>query len=94
MADTTKKCPHMNFDAKVAVARLEDSGRFNAEIRIWCIDCQKPFRFLGLKVGLDTEGAMIGPDGTDARIAITPVDEEPPSWNGVTGFKIEMKGTH
>lgn len=87
-------CAHMNFDANVAVARLEDSGRFNAEIRIKCVDCQKPFRFLGLKVGLDTAGAMMSPDGQEARIAIAPADEEQPDWSGVTGFTMEMKGTH
>lgn len=94
MADAVKKCPHMNFDANVAVARLEDSGRFNAEIKIKCTDCQKPFRFLGLKVGLDTEGAMISFDGTEAHLAIVPVDENPPSWKGATGFEIKMNGTH
>lgn len=91
---TPVKCQHMRFEAKVAVARLLESGRFNAEIKIRCTECQKPFRFLGLKVGLDTGGAMINPDGTEARIAIVPVDEEQPDWAGVTGFTSERKGTH
>lgn len=94
MADTTTKCPHMNFDANVRVCRLEDSGRFNAEIQIKCVECQKPFRFLGLKVGLDTAGAMMSPDGKEARIAIVPVDEEQPEWKGISGYSVTRGGTH
>ena len=87
-------CKHMDFSANVGVARLEDSGRFNAEIRIRCAHCNTDFRFLGLKVGLDTAGAMMSPDGLEARIAIVPVGEEQKPWDGPTGFKITMNGTH
>lgn len=87
-------CKHMNFSATVGVARLEDSGRFNAEIRIRCAHCNVDFRFLGLKIGLDTAGAMMSPDGKEARIAIVPVGEEQKPWDGPTGFSIKMTGTH
>lgn len=92
--DGMADCKHMDFAANVAVARLEDSGRFNAEIQVRCKDCNTPFRFLGLKVGLDTAGAMMSPDGTEARIAIVPVGEEQKPWGGPTGFSIKMTGTH
>lgn len=94
MAADVEKCPHMRFDAAVAVARLEDSGRFLAEITIKCVDCNRPFRFLGLKAGLDTAGAMMSPDGQEARIAIVPADEQQPPWDGVTGYKMKMPGAH
>lgn len=63
-------CKHENFTANVAVNRLEDSGRFNADIKINCAQCGTPFRFLGLPVGLDPNGACVSVDGTEARLAI------------------------
>lgn len=67
----------MNFDASVAVARLEDSGRFMAEIRIHCTGCGKPFQFLGLEPGLDMNGARVSLDGLEANIAICPQGAKP-----------------
>ncbi len=85
-------CKHEDFKANVAVARLEDSGRFVAEITIVCTQCDTPFRFLGLKTGFDTSGARINVDGTEARIAICPVGQEQPDYSGVQGFDIRIRG--
>lgn len=76
MSENTK-CPHTSFDAKVGVARLEDSGRFMAEVRIRCLDCDRPFQFLGLKPGLDLSGATVSLDGLEANIAICPEGTAP-----------------
>ena len=46
-----ESCKHMNFEASVNVARIEDKGRFMAEIHIRCKDCGTPFQFMGLKPG-------------------------------------------
>lgn len=69
------KCEHKQFAAEVDVARLEDSGRFNADVRIKCADCGMPFRFVGLPCGLDLNGAAVSIDGTEARMAIAPRHE-------------------
>lgn len=63
-------CPHEEFHADVRVDRLEDSGRFCADITIKCVQCGTPFRFLGLPCGLDLNGAAVSVDGTEARLAI------------------------
>jgi len=63
-------CPHEHFNAHVSVNRLSDSGRFSADIRIKCIDCGEPFRFLGLPAGVDLNGASVSIDGTEANLAI------------------------
>lgn len=68
-------CKHMNFAAKVNVARLEDSGRFMAEIRIECTECGLPFQFVGLEPGLDLNGARVSIDGLEANMAIAPKGE-------------------
>jgi hypothetical protein len=64
------KCKHKNFAANVVVNRIEDNGRFNADIKINCADCGESFRFLGLPCGLDPNGACVSADGTEARLAI------------------------
>ena len=70
-------CKHMTFDAKVRVARLEDVGRFMAEIRIHCTECNTPFQFRGLEPGVDTDGARVSMDGLEANIAIVPQGAAP-----------------
>ena len=65
-------CKHMNFNATVKVARLEDTGRLMAEVTVRCVDCDEPFQFLGLEPGLDMEGARVSVDGLEANMAIAP----------------------
>ena len=79
MAD---RCAHMNFSAHVAVARIEDKGRFAADIRIRCADCGLPFQFLGLAPGLDSNGARVSIDGLEARMAICPQGQVPSPMDG------------
>jgi len=68
-------CKHETFEARVAVNRLEDSGRFAADITIKCTQCGVPFRFLGLPAGVDLDGAAVSTDGTEGRFAIGPPDQ-------------------
>ena len=81
-------CKHLEFVAFVEVNRLEDSGRFAAEVRIECKDCKIPFVFRGLPPGLNLDGAAMSIDGTEARLAIAPQTEETKPWDGATGFKV------
>lgn len=64
------KCEHLDFSADVQVARIENVGRFMADVRIKCTHCGEPFRFLGLPAGIDLEGAAVSVDGYEARLAI------------------------
>jgi hypothetical protein len=70
-------CEHKEFKACVAVARLEDVGRFMAEITVHCAECGLPFQFLGLEPGIDTDGARVSLDGLEANIAICPQGARP-----------------
>lgn len=58
-------------EAKIACFKDRPNG-FMAELRIFCGDCGKPFQFLGLEPGLDTQGARVSIDGLEASIAISP----------------------
>jgi len=89
-------CKHMNFQAYVSVHRLEDSGRFSADVKIECAECHLPFQFLGLPLGLDLNGAAMSVDGQEARLAIAPVGSVPqPLDKGlVSGFRVRQPGDH
>lgn len=63
-------CEHNAFQASVAVARLEDSGRFMAEVSVTCSECGEPFQFIGLEPGLHLAGARVSIDGLTAHLAI------------------------
>jgi hypothetical protein len=74
------KCEHKNFAADVDVNRLEkgEGGpvyRFQADVRIKCVDCGTPFRFIGLPAGLDLNGASVSANGEEGRFAIAPKGE-------------------
>lgn len=68
-------CEHKDFEANVAINRLEDTGQFAADVRIRCTECNLPFQFIGLPCGLNAEGAAVSADATEARLAIVPYDE-------------------
>lgn len=82
-------CEHKDFEADVTVNRLEDTGRFSADVRIKCVGCGTPFRFIGLPTGLDLNGAAVSVDGTEARLAVAPKGEVLTVLDqGVTGFTV------
>lgn len=65
-------CPHLQFSANVVVNRLEDSGGFLAEVRVTCVECGAPFRFLGVSAGLDFTRPMVSIDELELRCPIEP----------------------
>lgn len=69
------KCEHKDFSAEVDVSRLEDTGRFMADVRIKCADCGLPFRFIGLPCGVDVNGAAVNINGQEAHLSIAPHNE-------------------
>lgn len=85
-------CKHENFHATVDVSRLERECpmRYMADVRIACMDCGVPMRFIGLPGGLDLNGAATSADATEGRFAIAPKGEviPPLSPDSVHGFSI------
>lgn len=71
------ECRHEAFEATVAVARLEDVGKFMAEVRVQCSQCKSPFQFLGLEPGMDLNGARVSIDGLEANLAVAPQGSVP-----------------
>lgn len=81
-------CKHMQFKADVRVARLEDSGRFMAEVRIHCSECRLPFEFQGLPAGLNLNGAAVSVDHLEANLAIAPQGSKPTTLDMI-GYAIK-----
>lgn len=74
-------CPHLNFTAKVDVARLsqEDGGPITgyvADLQIRCQQCGLPFRFIGLPAGSHFAEPRVSPDGTELRAPMEPAVHE------------------
>ncbi len=82
-------CKHMNFEAAVRVARIEDKGHFMAEIRIICKDCGTPFQFMGLQPGFNFDGATVSLDGLEANIGIHPQGQQPNPLQKLMGYSIK-----
>lgn len=68
------KCEHKKFDAQVNIIRLEDSGKFMAEVKVKCVECNTPFQFLGMPMGLSFTKPMVEVLATEARLPIQPLD--------------------
>lgn len=83
-------CEHMNFDAAVRVARIEDKGRFMAEIRITCRDCGIPMQFMGLTPGYSISGAHVSLDGLEANIGIFPDGSQPNPMQALMGHTVNQ----
>ena len=82
-------CDHQNFDADVKVARIEDKGRFMAEIKITCKDCGTPMQFMGLEPGLNFDGATVSLDGLEMNIGIHPNGHRPNPMQKLMGYRVE-----
>lgn len=65
-------CKHTQFDCSANVIRMEDTGQFQVEVRVTCMECGKPFQWLGLEAGIDLAGARVSLDGLELRAAIAP----------------------
>ncbi|MGQ6073491.1 hypothetical protein ACUNGV_27925 [Serratia sp. IR-2025] len=88
--ESIMSCEHMNFDATVRVARIEDKGRFMAEIRITCRDCGTPMQFMGLAPGYSISGAHVSLDGMEANIGIFPRGNQPNPMQKLMGHTVNQ----
>lgn len=87
-------CKHMNFKCDCKVGRMEDTGRFILEVKVFCAECSKPFQFLGLQPGMDFDGARVSIDGMEMVVGICPEGARPSPLAGMLrGYDISMGKT-
>lgn len=82
-------CKHLNFNAVVAVARIEDIGRFVAEVRIRCTDCDTPFQFVGVQPGFNYDAPTVSLDGLEGNFPICAHGTQPTPLQGLQGYTIK-----
>ena len=85
---TDINCKHEEFRIDLTMNYLEDIEARNADIKIRCIQCDRPFCFLGVPFGLSLQGAACSVDRTELRIAVVPQGEEPPLFKEPVGFGV------
>jgi hypothetical protein len=70
-ASLDRACRHEEFGAFIEVVRLEDSGLFQANIRIECADCGDSMVFPDeIPIGVDLGGIARSVDGVELRVAV------------------------
>jgi hypothetical protein len=89
-ADPDRACPHEDFVAAVAVNRITDEAgeviAYSAEITVRCVQCDEPFRWTGVPVGMSPRQPMCSPDETELRAPLRPASADPDFGVGLPGF--------
>lgn len=73
-----KDCKHFNFNASVAVARIQENENsdviknYMAGVKVNCADCGLPFEFIGLEGGVAFHVPRVSWDRTEANMPIVP----------------------
>lgn len=81
-------CKHLIFSAEVKVARIEDTGRFLAEVRIACKDCDTPFQFAGMQTGFNYNHPTVSLDGLHANLPIFANGQQPNPLQRLMGYSV------
>lgn len=94
--DPDRACPHENFESHVSVNRLKETEdgpitAYAADIVIRCLDCDEPFRFIGVQAGMKPDRPMCSPDETELRVPIRPASSDPDFGMGLPGFAITWR---
>lgn len=87
--EPTASCEHRNFHADVRVTRIEDVGRFVAEVNIHCVECGTPFQFLGVEPGFNYEAPTVTLDGLEGNFPICPQRVRPTPFQGLQGYTVK-----
>lgn len=86
------ECKHEDFGVEANITRPEDTGQFQMDVRVKCVQCGLPFRFIGLPAGVDLNGAATSVDATEGRFAIAPKGQVISVLEGgVHGFSVRRE---
>jgi len=72
-------CKHLQFKAQCNVFRLTDSDDpekvtgYTMEVSVMCMECFRPFEFIGLPNGMSPSYPTVDVEGIEARMPIRPV---------------------
>jgi hypothetical protein len=91
--DLDRACPHEDFAAEVEVNRLSSVdggpiGAYSADIRVSCIACGEPFRWIGVQAGVKGDRPMCSVDETELHAPLRPASSDPDFGLGIPGFAV------
>ncbi len=92
--DPDRACSHENFGGHAAVTRITDEQQTNvigysADIRVTCLDCGEPFRWIGAPAGLRPDRPCVSVDETELRAPLRPASSDPDFGLGIPGFAVQ-----
>lgn len=97
MIDQDQPCPHLKFEASVAVNRIGEAETadglpraYVADITVRCADCDEPFRWVGVPAGLSFAHPMVSVDEAELRAPLRPASSDPDFGLGIPGFAIRQ----
>jgi len=96
-ADQDRACPHGDFVANVAVNRLVRSDDdptvtgYSADITVNCGECGEPFRWTGLRAGMNMGHPMCSVDETVLVAPLRPASADPDFGMGLPGYAIQFR---
>lgn len=96
-ADPDRACAHEDFAAFVEVARIAASDDdptivgFAAEVRIHCVQCDEPFRFIGVPAGMLPNRPTCSVDEAELRAPIRPASSDSDFGLGIPGFAVTYR---
>lgn len=96
MIDPDRPCPHEDFEAAVEVVRRTDTEGgpvvgFTTSIRVWCKQCDEPFRWIGVQAGDVPERPMCSVDEVELRAPIRPASSDPDFGLGIPGYAVTWR---
>lgn len=96
-ADPDRPCPHLNFEACVAVNRLTANDTdptvigYSADITVKCADCAEPFRWTGVAAGLSPVRPMCSIDEATLIAPLRPASADPDFGLGLPGYAVSYR---
>lgn len=96
-ADPDRACGHENFQANVEVNRLQAADddpqvvAYSASIRIWCIDCDETFRWIGVPAGVLPNRPACSIDEAELRAPLRPASSDSDFGLAIPGVAIRFR---
>lgn len=85
-------CPHVNITGNIEIQALTDSNDdvegYSTSIRVWCVDCDEPFVWMGLEPGLSPLRPMCDVSGEQLNAPLRPRDAAAGFGEGLPGFHV------
>ena len=95
--ETTEVDPEDDLAFALLQMKAQLLNRINEAVRHvdegtygYCVDCDEPFRWIGVPIGLSPRQPMVSVDETELRAPLRPASSDPDFGLGLPGFAVRM----